>query len=365
MSTCKQLHRFVYGSLTRISDLSIHHFDVHPLVREEWATGDYIVGRYLGEKRKEVRERHKVELANGELRQLHEGELVVGSLGSRASTQEVVGDWRLIGDDNIMHDIGGSGLFGLETSCSPHYYPSPTFSYQGHVVRQGRKVCMKDFVNPNVVPRGPVQCPTVLLVGSSMSSGKTLSADVVIQLLKELGFSRVVAAKLTGSGYYHDIHLYESHAHSAKDFIDVGLPSTVLPPGEYRKHLRTLFGLLAAENPDCLVLELGASPSEPYNGYVVLQEMLQKNPVEPLFLMVCAADAYSVVGFHLMLENILRHRKADVVCGAAANTSAGRDLVYKFTNLPALDLTAQESRRVLRVMLDRHFLERGVKAKSP
>ena len=209
---------FIYGSLTRISDLQQKHFGVQALDCKTWETGDYVVGRYLGVEDKRVREKHVEELTNGTLQPLVRGDLVVGSFGCRAATQEVVGDWRLIGPDNIMHDISGSGMFGLETSHSPFYFPSPTFIYQGHVVRGGRKIRMKDFVPRGILPSGPPLCPTILLVGTSMSSGKTLTGQTILSLLQAEGFQRIVGAKLTGCGYYHDINSSSKDAYAVLDF---------------------------------------------------------------------------------------------------------------------------------------------------
>ena len=37
----------VYGSLARIADFRNSNFDVCPLPKSEWATGDYVVGEVL------------------------------------------------------------------------------------------------------------------------------------------------------------------------------------------------------------------------------------------------------------------------------------------------------------------------------
>lgn len=329
----------------------IHPFDVDVLSRSQWATGDFVVGAYV-----ERDEKDEVETTSGSLQQLKKGDLVVGSLGCRASTQENVGDWHLIKDDNIMHDICGSGMFGLETSFSCHYHSSPPFVYQGHVLRDGCKVRMEHFVPVGVVPTGPLDCPTVVLVGTSMSSGKTVSAKVVVQVLKELGFARVVYGKFTGGGYYHDILALAKHADSVTDFVEAGLPSTNMPSDECRKVLPTIFGLLASKKPDCVVLELGASPCEPYNGDVVLQEILSSDKRNQNFVILCASDAYSVVGFHNILATIT-DVQADVVSGIAANTSTAREFVKELSGIPALSLETDASVHKLRSMLYERFVK--------
>lgn len=39
---------YKFGSLTRTSDLQVNPFTVHPMKRDQWATGDYVVGKYCG-----------------------------------------------------------------------------------------------------------------------------------------------------------------------------------------------------------------------------------------------------------------------------------------------------------------------------
>lgn len=336
--------RYVFGSLTRISNLETVPFEVCPIERSDWATGDYVVGQYLGSS---CSREERVEVTTGQRRTLVQGDLVVGALGVRKATQEVVGDWHLIGANNIMFDICGSALFGIETSRSFRVHPSPGFVYQGHVIRNDRKVCMEDFV-PNIARTGPPSCPRILIAGTSMSCGKTLTANIVIHLLKEMGFQHVVGAKLTGAGYLNDTLSMEGRADAVCDFVEAGMPSTVVPPQEYRKRLQILFGILSSHYPDCVVAEIGASPCEPYNGRIALEEF------SPQFVVLCASDAYSVVG--------LQHELADtdfdpnVVCGIAANTSAGVDLVKQLSGLPALSLTTEESIDELRIMLKKRLL---------
>ncbi len=73
--------------------------------------------------------------------------------------------------------------------------------YTGHVVRNGRKVCMSDFAIGN---SGKFNVPTILLVGTSMSSGKTTTGRFVVHELERMG-KRVIGAKITGAGRYRDI----------------------------------------------------------------------------------------------------------------------------------------------------------------
>lgn len=40
--------RYIYGSLTRISDLELYPFEVEKIMDKDlWETGDYVVGKYF------------------------------------------------------------------------------------------------------------------------------------------------------------------------------------------------------------------------------------------------------------------------------------------------------------------------------
>ena len=343
--------RYIFGSLTRISDLDTASFAVHPLKRDRWATGDYVVGRFIGEVGGSCDDH--IELTTGRLARMMKGGLLVGALGDRQATSEAVGGWRSIGPDGRMEDIVGGGLFGRETSRSASIPPSPPFQYQGHVIRDGRKVCMKDFVQSNKIGgtnhhhSRTYNCPTILIIGASMSCGKTTAARVIIHSLKDMGVKKVVGTKLAGAGYYHDIlSMHDAGADAVFDFVDSGLPSSVVPPEEYREALQILMSKIASEaDPDIVVAEAGASPFEPYNGSIAIQEMTKKNNVQ--FVVLCASDPYSVVG----LIRDFGVPKPDLVSGLVTATSAGVKLVKQFTGLPALSLCTEESVDELKTLL--------------
>jgi hypothetical protein len=167
-----------------------------------------------------------------------------------------------------------------------------------------------------------------------MSSGKTTSARVIIRRLKKMGL-RVVGAKLTGAGRYRDIlAMSDAGADAIFDFVDVGLPSTVCDPQVYRAALDNLLALIAAAQPDVLVAEAGASPLEPYNGNLAVQQL--GDWVRCTIL--CASDPYAVVGVTKGFGFA-----PDFVSGVATSTSAGVEVIGKLAGCPALNLLDVQS----------------------
>lgn len=331
-------HPFFFTSLTRISELERRECGIERLDRERWSNGDYVVT--------EVRTRaagRTVELTTGRVIEVAEGDLLVGALGRREATLEATGTWEEVGSDGRMHVLSGGGVLGKMTSRSTDMSPLVPVIYRGHVVVDGSTTAMRDWA-PDPRER-EWTAPTVLLVGTSMSAGKTTAARVIIRRLKRMGL-RVLGAKLAGAGRWRDIlTMRDAGADAIHDFVDAGLPSTVVPALEYRPALQRLLSLMAAEEPDVGVVEVGASPLEPYNGALAVQAI--RDAIE--FTVLCASDPYAVVGVKEAWEGA---PGPDLVTGIASNTTAGQSLVRELTGIPCLDLRRKQARPELDGMLE-------------
>jgi hypothetical protein len=333
------MRRHLHASVTRITDLERVPFDVHALPRDRWETADYVLAEVLGPSH------YPFELANGRLVDAVTGDLVVGALGRRAATLEVVGDWNHAGAAGEMHALTGAGLFGLATSLSTWLEPLTPIVYRGHAMRDGRKLNMRDFVEdlPPAVPDAPV----ILLVGTSMSAGKTTTARVVVRMLADRGL-KVLACKVTGAARYRDIlSCLDVGAEFVMDFVDAGLPSTVCEESVYASALENLLARMAALDPDVIVAEAGASPLEPYNGAEAYRRLA---PLVRLAIL-CASDPYAVLGVQDAFDIA-----PDLVAGPAANTTAAVELVQRLTGVRALNLLERGGAEELRRLLDERIV---------
>ena len=329
--------RYFFTSLTRISDLPERSFSVEALSRRGWETGDYVVGEVVSPPNRLSR----IELASGRMIEVAEGDSIVGAFGVRYATLEAVGGWQGIGHDRQMEALTGAGLFGKATSRSALLPSLLSLAYKGHVHLGEKKAAMRDYVRE--VPEREFGLPVVLLVGTSMSAGKTTSAKVIVRLLREAGLA-VVGAKLTGAGRYRDIlSMQDAGAERIFDFVDGGLPSTVVPEKEYRKVLRQLLWRIAAADADVLVAEVGASPLEPYNGEAAIEEIGPNVRCTVL----SASDPYAVTGVTAAFGI-----RPDLVTGLATSTSAGIELIEKLCGIRALNVLDRSSLPQLRAILE-------------
>ena len=327
--------RTIVGSLARIADFESSPYDVESLDMSAWATGDYVIAAVTGDRT----ELYQVEDCAGRMIPTHAGTLVLGALGKREATLEGVGSWMDVVDGK-MHALASAGLFGVFTSLSKLLPRPMSLDYRGHVVRNGHKVRMADFA------MGPVadgfSVPTVLLVGTSMSAGKTKTGQLACRVLSSAGF-KVIGTKLTGAGRYRDVLSFrEAGANEIYDFVDVGLPSTVVSEDEFRAAIRPLLHHIDSRGADFLVAEAGASPLEPYNGDAAIDEL--GNNIRCTIL--CASDPYAVVG----VQNAFG-LKPDLVTGPATNTTAAVDLVHKLTGVPGINIIDPDAEPAFRDFL--------------
>lgn len=329
------------ASLARISDFADRSFDIMPLEKQVWGTGDYVVGEVVSQ----FNAHSRVELVSGRMAEVNAGDHVIGAFGVRSATLEAAGHWNAIGPDLTMHALTGAGLFGRATSVSPFISKPLDLIYRGHVTRSGNRVRMKDFVHRRDGLH--YDRPTILLIGTSMSSGKTTSGKIIIRHLTRMGMS-VAGVKFTGAGRLRDtLAMQDAGAGQIFDFVDAGLPSTVCPVEDYKSALDTLLGTIQDASPDIVVAEAGASPFEPYNGEALIERIRPHVRCTAL----CASDPYAVLG----VTNGFGF-EPDFVSGVATSTSAGVDVIRNLTGFVALNLhdpaTNQELNNLLRERLD-------------
>lgn len=321
------MSRRVFGSVTRASDLAARAFEVRRIDRSGWATGDFVEAEVLPP----LSSFCAIEDRTGFMDPVKPGDRVIGAFGVRAATLEGAGGWRAIEGDR-MHAMTSAGLLGRFISFSPLLSNPLELRYVGHVTRGGEKVTMRQFA---IACDGPeFNVPTLLIVGTSMSAGKTMTGRAAVEVLTSAGYT-VTGAKLTGAGRYRDILSFaKSGAQRIYDFVDAGLPSTIVSEAEYREAIGPLLRHIASEAPDFLVCEAGASPMEPYNGAAAI-DALGDNVVCRI---LCASDPYAVVGVQKAFG-----LTPDLVTGPATNTQAAIDLVRKLTGVHGINVIDPEA----------------------
>ncbi|MGD9418924.1 MAG: hypothetical protein Q7R22_008275 [Verrucomicrobiota bacterium JB025] len=315
------MQTIVRASLGRIAKFG--DFDIQPVDRDKWRMADYAVAEVTDPPGPSS----WVEVRSGRMIQVIQKDRILGAFGNRYATLDMTGRWSDIGDDLRFHLLTGAGIFGQVTSISPYATSPIKLKYVGHVFKDGHSCNMADYAIQGTDRQ--FEHPVLMIIGSSMSAGKTNSARILIRRLKKLGL-RVLAAKLTGAGRYRDVlTMRDAGADVIYDFTDAGLPSTVCSTEEYNDAAKRLLSRMAAEDVDVAVIEAGASPLEPYNGDTAIKLL---EPHIKLSIL-CASDPYAAYGFMLIGQI-----RPDLISGVTCNTDAGQELVKKLTGIMPIRL---------------------------
>ena len=202
------------ASIARIADFDRNPYDVRLLEQSLWESGDYVRTEVTGTRT----ELYAIESCTGEMLPVQPGDQVVGALGHREATLEGVGSYLDVRQGK-MHALTSAGLLGVFTSYSV-LLPRPlSLHYRGHIVRDNHKITMRQFAMR--AEENGFAVPTILIIGTSMMAGKTVTGRRLCEVLSSAGLD-VVGAKLTGAGRYRDIASFKrAGAAHVFDFVDV------------------------------------------------------------------------------------------------------------------------------------------------
>jgi len=310
------------ASIARIADFDTNPYDMRALDKTEWATGDYVIAEVYG-----TRSRlYAVEACDGEMVQVHPGDQVIGAFGHRAATLEGVGSYLDV-NKGEMHALTSAGLLGSFTSYATLLPEPMSLKYRGHIVRNGKKITMRSFAIQSKDTGYSV--PTIMIIGTSMSAGKTITGRRACEILSSAGLT-VFGTKLTGAGRYRDIASFKrAGASEIYDFVDAGLPTTFVRETKFRTAIRPLLCHIEKSHPDFVVVEAGASPLEPYNVAAAMDELGDNIAC----VILASSDPFAAVG----VEKAFGVRP-DLITGPATNTSAAVALVRKLSDLPGINV---------------------------
>jgi hypothetical protein len=264
---------------------------------EPCAVGDVVVGKVAS-----VGHHGLIETAQGLERPLQVGDCCCVVLGRRYSTAEFFGEIpkRLSSGDRFdLLNVGGiAGRVIPEVSA----VSNPTvLAYIGHATDEAGKK-LTTFDDPIVPgPHGAIPA-VILVVGSSMDSGKTTSAAFIIQMLTDLGF-RVGGAKLTGTSRMKDLfRMKTAGAVAAVDFLDAGWPSTCgLPSEDLETIHRALAGELSGRGVDAIVAEAADGVFEQETERILSSRRIRQDVT---MTVACATDSVSAYGMITYLERV-------------------------------------------------------------
>jgi hypothetical protein len=218
-------------------------------------TGAPAIGDLLAAEVLTIGKHSSVETISGQNMSIFPGDRIIGVFGYRYATDQFEGvvpeSW---GEECDLLSIGG--VCGEVRSAHSTMGAPTRLRLLGAIYGpDGRQLNLRRFARPTrkLLPTGQV----ILVVGTSMNSGKTTTVGTLARALSRAGYS-VAAAKVTGTAAGKDGRFFTScGANPVLDFTHCGLPSTSMLD---REELITIFGELlnraAASAPDYTIVEI-------------------------------------------------------------------------------------------------------------
>lgn len=293
--------------------------EVAPTV--EAREGAIIAGRVLTESHTYG----NIEMPNGRLAKVVRGNLIAGVLGARQALRGYMGhvpETLEVGDTISFLNMGG--VMGICDAPNKDLGPPMQIEVLGGVVREGKHLNIKDFGLPMVESLDETGPPLVLILGTSMDSGKTYAAAEIIRGWTRSGV-RVAAGKLTGVAALRDtLSMSDNGAVATASFLDCGLPSSVNAE-DLGAVGRTVVKHLERSNPDVIILELGDGVIGGYRTRDILVDPdIQRRTAARVF---CASDLVGAWGGVTYLEAI-GHRP-DVISGPVTDNAVGTRYIQR------------------------------------
>ncbi len=186
--------------------------------------GELILGRVSA-----VGQHGRIQLVEGRPSTLYPGDLIVMPCGARYAPDQFEGLAEIEADGCDM--LAGGGCLGrMIWRHDKMKVPTRVLPLGRLTDAAGRVLTTDDFALPQ--PSRPSRIPLIVVVGTSMNSGKTTATVALTHGLTRAGLA-VAALKGTGTGSFGDVNDYaDAGAAFVGDFTDAGMVTTYLEPME-------------------------------------------------------------------------------------------------------------------------------------
>ena len=277
----------------------------------------------------------------GRMVRLHEGDIMVGVLGSRNALHGysgVVPEQLAVGDTIQILNLGG--VLGRCTSVNPEVgrpfdvevlgsvLVFPEFQSREGVPAHIQMNALRDTGALATANRVPV----VFVAGTCMNSGKTLASCHLVRALERKGII-VGACKLTGVALLRDVlEMTDYGAAFGVSFIDAGIPSTTAATAV--STARALVENLIAKGAQVIVAELGDGIMGEYGVQHILRDEVVMSFSRALVL--CASDPVGAWGG----VEILRERfnlRPQVISGPVTDNAVGTTFIETQLGVPGIN----------------------------
>lgn len=311
--------------------------------------GDVMYGRIntLGAHR-------ELENKNGRIHRLTDSTAAVFVFGNRYATDafEAVVPDEPVAPGGVADLVARSGVIGHVLVRNSRVASPTTIKLLGQVHDgEGRPLNTLDhpLVAPKTEEKKHPRSKMILVVGTSMNSGKSTAAVAIAWALTTMGHT-VRSSKITGTASLKEIlHMSDAGASAIADFSYLGYPSTyLLDENEVLGIFNDLDLKYANNRNNFWVVEAADGVLQRETAMILGSRDVQSRIHR---LVLCAGDVFGAIGgMHVLKEAY--GLCPDAISGLAASSPLGVQELNGYANVPVFDAGEPELRMLSDMLLD-------------
>ncbi len=307
--------------------------------------GDVMYGRIAG-----LGHHRELENKNGRIHRLTDSTAGLFVYGNRYATDAFEA---LVPDEPLDYAdlVARSGVIGRVQVRNSRVLSPTTVKILGRVVdKEGKPLSTLDhsLIEPAVIEKKSPRSKLILVVGTSMNSGKSTAAVAIAWALTTMGH-KVRSSKVTGTASLKEIlHMNDAGAAVYNDFTYLGHPSTyMLDEAEVLRIFNNL-DLKFANNPrNFWVVEVADGILQRETA-MLLSSPVVKDRIHRLVF--CASDAFGAIGgMHILEEQYGLY--PDAISGVVASSPLGIRELTDYSKVPAFDSAEPDLRTLSDILL--------------
>ena len=208
---------------------------------------------------------HSIELIDGRNKRLYPDDLLICTLGNRASGTKISGTVPTkLSKGDTVHLLSMGGIVGVPNYLPFHVnFKTPKLLVKGFLCQDDKIINTIDSneylqTSLSAVTNKENDCIVIVASGTSAESGKTTFICKAIQKIKQHNPIKIAAIKVCGTGRLSDMLRYkDAGADRIFDFANLGYPSTYgIDIKKYYKKLDQVISCFKQQY-DVLFLEIG------------------------------------------------------------------------------------------------------------
>jgi hypothetical protein len=307
--------------------------------------GDVVYGsiEYIGE-------HSSLENKEGRIHAIHDGTRAAFVFGNRYAPDYYEG---LVPDHTPkrLDLLARSGIVGLVKHRNARRKDPTRVKVLGYVVDdKGRTLNTRRF--SKVVPRSrkktTKRAKMILSIGTSMNSGKSMTAAACCWALRTMGHT-VRGAKVTGTASLKDVLLMEDNGASpVADFTHLGFPSTYMLEEDDLLRIFNMLDLRFANNPkNYWVVEVADGILQRETAMLLRSDDVRSRIHRLIF---SAHDAFGVIGGLRVLKDEF-DLVPDAVSGVCSSSPLGIREFRGYTDVPVFNNVQRDLKQLADILL--------------